>query len=510
VVFPFSGRRNPANPAMSQYRRLAIHTSHYMMSQIAAMIAGLISVPILTRILTREDYGRLSLLLLAVSFFTSFARLGIPQSITRYLPEYGKSGRESAHHYVSSVFLFSVASSTLIALAISGAGLLSKGSRWDPWSIYISLFGVLLCNEVLLSTLSEVYRAQQRSLFTSMIGIISRYSTLAASLLFFFLVSRSLVSFLAGKASIQTILICAFVIPLFRRGFIRFQKIDFSIVRQAIRYGLPLSLATAGGFFIAYGDRYVIQGLMSTVEVARYSLPYDIVQQAETALTTPLRMAIVPLVFTMMLNDGPEKASAFLSQVVRGVLLLIIPMIFGLSFLAKDIVVLLGSNKYADSSPLLPILSAGILLGGINFLLTTGLSFQKRTDIIAYMTIGSGIFNVLMNLVLIPLMGIFGSAWATLISYLLHLLISYRLSARYLRIRFHPISLMKSLAAATVMVAALFALDTFLPKGSYGLLCKLPLAVAVYGAAICALDKEVRAVASRIFRRVPLLPSESA
>jgi O-antigen/teichoic acid export membrane protein len=185
-------------------------------------------------------------------------------------------------------------------------------------------------------------------------------------------------------------------------------------------------------------------------------------------------------------------------------------MIFGMSFLAKDIVVLLGSNKYADSSPLLPILSAGILVGGINFLLTTGLSFQKRTDIIAYMTIGSGIFNILMNLALIPFMGIFGSAWATLISYLLHLFISYRLSSRYLSIRFYPLSLMKSLAAATAMIAALFTLDSFLPKGSYGLLFKLPVAVAVYSTAIWALDADVRAFASRVFRQASLLPRGSA
>ena len=480
------------------------------MSQIAAMIGGLISVPILTRILTREDYGRLSLILLAVSFFTSFARLGIPQSITRYLPEYGKSGQEQARHYVSSVFIFSLASSSCIALSFSAAGFLARGSPWDSWAVYIALFGILLFNEVLLSTLSEVYRAQQRSLFTSLIGIISRYSTLAASLLFFFLVSRTLVSFLAGKASIQTVLILVFVIPLFRWKFIRLQKIDFGIVRQAIRYGLPLSLATAGGFFIAYGDRYVIQKLLNTVEVARYSLPYDIVQQAETALTTPLRMAIVPLVFTMMLNDGEEKASVFLSQVVRGVLLLIIPMVFGLSFLARDIILLLGSSKYADSSQLLPILSAGILVGGINFLITTGLSFQKRTDIIAYMTIGSGVLNILMNLALIPFMGVFGSAWATLISYSLHLFVSYRLSSRYLRIRFYPVSLIKSFAAATLMISVLFAAGRFLPAGNIGLLFKIPLAVAVYGAGICLFDADVRGFATRILRRASLLPMGSA
>ncbi len=493
---------------MSQYRRLAIHTSHYMMSQILGMIAGLISVPILTRILAKEDYGRLSLILLGVQFFVAFVRLGIPQSITRHLPEYSEKGQES--NYISSVFLFSLTASFAISVVVAGIGSLLRYTRWEGWSIYVLLFGVLLANETLISTISEVFRAQQRSLLTSTIGVFSRYLTLAASLLFFFLVSRSLFAFLAGKAAIQILMLVVFVAPLFRWGYVRIQKIDFGIIKQAMRYGLPLSIATAGGFFIAYGDRYAIQSLLNATEVARYSLPYDILQQLEAALTTPLRMAIVPMVFSMMLNDGLERASDFLSQIIHGVLLLIIPMIAGIAFFAKDIIILLGSRKYEDSSSLLPILAIGILFGGINFLFTTGLSFQKRTDIIAYMTLGSGILNILMNLVLIPFMGVFGSAWATLLTYGILLIISYRLSSRYLRIRFFPLSLVKSAAASLFMLAILLLIDAYTPGGGFGLILKIPAGALVYTSLIFLLDVNVRSYALRALHQTTSLLGRSA
>jgi O-antigen/teichoic acid export membrane protein len=212
-------------------------------------------------------------------------------------------------------------------------------------------------------------------------------------------------------------------------------------------------------------------------------------------------MAIVPMVFTLIINDGFEKASLFLSQVVRGVLLLVIPMIFGVSFLATDIVILLGSHKYADSASLLPILATGVLGGSINFLLTTGLSFQKRTDIIAYMTIGSGLLNILMNLALIPLWGIYGSAWATLATYAIHLAVSYRLSSRYLKIRFCPSSLLKALLSALLMIVALASLNSRLPGGGAGLACKIPIGALVYTVSMCLLDIEVRSIALRFLRR---------
>jgi len=124
------------------------------------------------------------------------------------------------------------------------------------------------------------------------------------------------------------------------------------------------------------------------------------------------------------------------------------PIIFGIAFLGRDVIVLLASQKYADASPLLPVLATGILLGSVNFLLSIGLMFQRRTTVIAYLTIGAGLFNILLNVLLIPAHGVMGSAWATLITYLIYPFVSYRLSSRFMRLEFYPASLARSAMAA--------------------------------------------------------------
>jgi O-antigen/teichoic acid export membrane protein len=277
------------------------------------------------------------------------------------------------------------------------------------------------------------------------------------------------------------------------------------IVKEGIRYGLPLSLAAAGGFFIGYGDRYVIQNLLDSVQVARYSLPYDILQQLENALTTPVRLAIIPVIFNMMINGDTGKASGFVSQVIKGLFFIILPTTFGISFLGEDIITLIGSEKYADSSVFLPILSIGILFGGTNFLFTVGLYFHKRTDIISYMIMAFGLFNILLNLVFIPFMGVQGAAWATLITYFFHLVVSYRLASPYLRVQLYPHSFFKALAGSFIMICALYLSRDLLPTGPMGLCVKIPIGILIYALSIFSLDSEVRSFILGVLKKKSIL-----
>jgi O-antigen/teichoic acid export membrane protein len=477
---------------MSTYLKLAKHSTHYLIAEVGSVIAGLISMPILARILEREDYGRLSLIMISVNFLAAFARLGLPQSVARYLPEHREQGAASLGVYVSSIFQSSLIVSVGLVAILAVLGALLKQSIWNDWSNYIALIGVLLCNEVMYSIITELYRAQERSVLNSALILVVRFSALAVSLLFFFYVSRTLDALLIGKAVAQMAVLTIFVLPMIGWGYLKLHKIDPQVVKNAIGYGLPLSIATAADFLIAYGDRYVIQGLLDAVQVARYSLPYDILQQVETAITTPIRMAVIPMIFAMIVNQNLAATTEFVSQVIRGMIIIIVPIIFGVSILGYDLVTLIGSEKYADSSTVVPILAAGVLLGGISFLFTVGLSYQKRTDIIALITVLSGTFNILLNILLVPYMGIIGAAWATAITYIGHVIILYRLSSRYLKVQLYLGSFVRTVVAALIMAITLWWIAHYLPNGALGLLIKIPLGMVAYSLAVVSLDGEIR------------------
>lgn len=485
---------------------LARHSSHYFLGQLAVMAAGFISMPILTRVLTKGDFGQLSLILLSVNFLAPFARLGLPQSVTRHFAEYAGAGSESVRSYTSTILLCTTAIAFGLVAIFAVLAFAVAALQWGgPWKC-TSLIGPLLASEVALTVISELYRAQLRSFVTAALTVVMRYAALAGSLVFFFCISRTFFSFLAGRTLMQVAISIGFALPFIISGQLRLRPIDMNIVKEGVRYGFPLSLAASGGFFIAYGDRYVIQALLNSTQVATYSVPYDLVQQIETALTTPIRLAIIPIAFSMLAGGGIGKASAFLSDVVRGAIFLMVPIILGLSFLGRDIIVLLASDKYADSSQLLPLLSTGILLGGLSFLLSVGLSFRKRTSLIAVMTIAAGLLNIGLNAILIPLLGIMGSAWATLATYVLYLVASYRLSSPYLPVRLYPSSFLRAVVAALCMIAVLWAIRPNLGDSPLALLLQILLGTAVYAVAVLLLEPSARLYLSKLLKQRQIIP----
>jgi O-antigen/teichoic acid export membrane protein len=490
---------------MSEYQRLARHSSHYFLAQLAFMAASFISLPILARVLPKEDYGRLGLILLSVNLLTTFARLGIPQSIVRFYPERAAAGAEAGRRYVSTVFWSAILIAGVATVVVPPCASLFPPS-WGAVDSLLWFVGVLVGAEVVTAVVSETYRAQQRTALVSALRPSGRVVGLAASLAFFYGVSASLPSFLAGRVFGLVGVLLLFVAPLVRSRHIGLPRIEWPDLGTCVRYGLPLSLATSAGFFIDYGDRYVIQLMRGAADVAVYSVPYDMLYYLVDALTTPLRMAIVPILFTLLAAGESERASELLGQALRGVLFVAVPLGFGLWFLGRDILIVVASEKYAESHTLLPLLAPGIIVGGLNFLLVVGLTYQRRTGVIAAVTVAAGVFNLILNLFFVPRFGLVGAAWATLLSYVLHSGVSYWLSARFLAVRLFPASLAAALAASSLMVAVLWVSQPLVPHGLLPVALLITLGVATYVAGLLILDADVRRYARLLVRQRRLAP----
>ena len=83
----------PAVPAPpSVLTRLVLQVSHYSGASLLGAAAGLVSFPVLTRLLPVADYGLLSLVSVTLGILCSVGKLGIQHAIIRYHSE-SASGR---------------------------------------------------------------------------------------------------------------------------------------------------------------------------------------------------------------------------------------------------------------------------------------------------------------------------------------------------------------------------------------------------------------------------------
>ena len=112
----------------------------------------------------------------------------------------------------------------------------------------------------------------------------------------------------------------------------------------------------------------------------------------------------------MKRNNGHEKR-----QIVRytyiwfGVLLSGAALVF---LIGPPMVVMIAGDGYSEAGKVIGWLILGQVFGGMYLMITNYIFFSKRTGLLSMVTIASGLINVLLLVLMIPLYGIEGAAWA--------------------------------------------------------------------------------------------------
>lgn len=77
---------------MSFVQKLIKQTSAYMIGESLILIAGFISFPIFTRILSTKDYGMMNLVGISLSLVEAFSSVGLRHGSQRFYDSYLKRG----------------------------------------------------------------------------------------------------------------------------------------------------------------------------------------------------------------------------------------------------------------------------------------------------------------------------------------------------------------------------------------------------------------------------------
>ena len=123
----------------------------------------------------------------------------------------------------------------------------------------------------------------------------------------------------------------------------------------------------------------IILGMMtSDLNVGLYAVSvkvYSIIKQMINAVTS----ATLPRM-SLYANENKEKYNRLLETLIKSIITLIIPAIFGIIILSKQIVLLIGGGQYADAATSLQILSIALAFSTIgNILINRNFnSKQKR------------------------------------------------------------------------------------------------------------------------------------
>ena len=421
---------------MSPFRRFIKQFGHFFAGLGLVQLFGFLTFPILTRALTKEQYGVMSLVTTTMMLAVAVSKAGLSNGIIRFYKEYS-GGPEKMTIFSSTVLIrgliFSLGS-VLLYLAV--IPVLTRYLKIDGNCIIC--FAVMACYlfiHPLNMIVTNFLRASGKTIFLNAVNLISAGVSVGLSLLLLLYFIGELYGYFIGVVIGEF----AAAVILFSWFFKRYKVIPArasgALAIQLIKFGLPLLFSESAFLALSYVDRYLIVAYYDEAVLGLYSAGYNVAMYIANIVMFSISYAIVPIYVDIYGGEGREKTEAFLQKCLNYVLMGLIPIWFGYLAVAKDLFITLASEKYASAAIFSPIILLGTIIFALNSIFNAGLYLAKRTMTMLSVMLLAVAVKVLMNILLLPAYGVMGAAISTLVPCAMVIFLNGFLSYKHIRVK---------------------------------------------------------------------------
>jgi O-antigen/teichoic acid export membrane protein len=206
-------------------------------------------------------------------------------------------------------------------------------------------------------------------------------------------------------------------------------RVNSSLLKQMLWYGLPLLIAGLAGIVNETIDRIMLKrmlyeslGAEATMEqIGIYGAVYKI-SILITLFIQAFRYAAEPFFFAQEKEKNAKETYARVLHAFTGVLLFIF---LGVLFFIDIIKYFIQDEAYWVGLKVVPVLLMANVMLGIYYNLSVWYKLSNHTKYGAYIALIGAAITIALNYFLIPHFGYQGSAWATLACYSAMVIISY-------------------------------------------------------------------------------------
>jgi O-antigen/teichoic acid export membrane protein len=395
----------------SVIKTVAKHSVIYGLGDLASKSIGFAMIPVYTHYLSTAQYGVLELVDLTSYVLGLLLAMGISQSVVRFYYEYPDTERK---HQVISIALITIW--VVSAVALLPLYLFSKDVSVLVFNSpdYSRLFNIVfisvmvnLSNDIPMTLL----RIQEKSVLYIVISISKLAICLTLNIIFVVHLELGVIGILLSGV-IGNVLAGLFLLVYTLRQ-IRLTY-SFKIARAMLVFGLPMVGSMFGMYVLNFGDRFFLQRLTTMSDVGIYSLAYKFGMMSNALLLTPFQMIWAPKRFEIVSQPDAKQTFALVFTYYWFVQLF---LFLGVGALCRDIIAVVADKEYQGASQYVPVIMLAYVFFGAYLYVQFGILLKKKTKYLAMNTMVAAVVNVIANFTLIPILGTWGAALATAISF---------------------------------------------------------------------------------------------
>lgn len=374
----------------------------------------IIQVTIWSNLFPPDVYGQVAYCYVFISFMAVILPFGFDAAFMNY---YVRKNEKAA--YLKNTILFMM----ILALAFVGMAFLFRNTlsslaiRTDSTTLF-SLSLAILFFDILNNQGILYLRAENRATLSVVLQNIEIVIRLVLLLLLVSVFTKDIQYILWANAISSLVLFFALILIMLPA--MKGAKISSRIIKELFFFGLPFMVSGLFDRTIELADRRLIGHFMGDEAVGLYVASYTVAVLIRLVVYS-FNAGWQP--YFLREIDKPEGRERLERiHIQTGVIFIALWFIASL-WVPELIRIPLGQGRhilhasYWGGIPIIPVIMGAYVLMGLYFLQLPVLYFFKKTILNAVFMGAGALVNIILNLLLIPKMGIMGAAIATLIAY---------------------------------------------------------------------------------------------
>lgn len=401
--------------------------------EVAARVSGFITFPIMVRYIGAGGYGAYGQLNTIVGFIIPFASLGLGGVMVRFFAdrEWTFGLKKRLLQIILLVFLLSGMASLLMVI---GAPILNKlFLNWEKGALLFRWGAFLVSLGGVEQLLFNFFRSRQWIIQYSLFQLIQTLITML-TVIILFPAGYDLVRFIQAVILIKVGLI--FVLML---GFWMWNRPVSSITHvdnivsfsRLIRFGLPVAVAGLGLWMMNLGDRLIIGHFMASTHLGLYAAAYMFALLL-VPVNSPLLLPMYPRLMKVISLGNMEEIKKVIRLFHRYTTIVLVPAAIFLIVIIKPLLLVMGGTDFRVDYILISMIVGAIFIDQWNGVAQYTLICYDKVLYSQNVWLIFGLLNVGANYFVVPLFGLKGAAFITLISFLISNVIFFLLAKSFL------------------------------------------------------------------------------
>ncbi|MFO0981186.1 MAG: flippase [Planctomycetota bacterium] len=378
-------------------------TGQQSLARVLSSLCSFAALLMVSRLPDKREFGIYSYYLTAFAMAGTFINFGANGIAVREMSRFP----ERVGWLLGAVIKFKLKAGVLGFLAMLALALTHEA---DAWSTVLVSIAALHLVPLAYSSAVTALHAELKFLVPSVALVAGMGAFVAGSFVAYELGAGRAGVYLILYAMGQLVQAGILFVVVRRRVVITYGQ-AWRELKPLVREMAPIGISAVAATTYYFINTILLRDLRGDVEVGLFNAAYRLITLA-IMVPTCFTQALFP-VLSREAHGDPRRFGLMLQQSVLFLTLIGAPITAALQLLAPRVIDTLYQPAFAPSAQLLKWLSWAMLCIFASSPLVTALTAQGRQAVFTRVAVGAGAFNVALNLILIPRLGLVGAAVTT-------------------------------------------------------------------------------------------------